>query len=149
MARSPRKLVPGDFDAAAHNGLTAARDKLTATLPASKLGSVAGLRAAVLKAPLANQVLTVRPATNGVEFVWLAPPQPVPVVFFVEVASVAGQGTHRTAARYVSETAVVLDMGKAPGDYAWRVYVVDQRQQRYVANEWQRFSITATESSHD
>lgn len=77
------------------------------------------------------------------EFVWAAPQQSVPVTFFVEVNALTGQGPHRAASRYVAETAVALDLGAAPGEFVWRVYVVDPKRQRYAISDWQHFSLTA------
>lgn len=143
------------YDLAARNGVTAAVAKLMPAVslpstgrPVPQLAPDPDLHQAVMQAPFSNQTVKSRSA-GGVEFVWLAPAQSAPVIFFVEVAAVEGRSTRPAASRYVAETATVLDVGATPGDYIWRVYVVDQRRQRYVAAEWQRFSIAAPEARHD
>ncbi len=143
------------YNLAAHNGIEAATAKLTPMPPVpmldhppSQLTPASDLHQAVMQTPLGDKSVMATPA-GGVEFVWLAPAQPVPVTFYMEVAAVDGKNTHPVASRYVAETAVVLDLGTTSRDYIWRVYVVDQRRQRYVAAKWQRFSVTSPTSPHD
>lgn len=144
------------FGLAAHNGVQAATAKLAAGLsagPPTQLAPASDLRQVVMQAPLPDKPGTATPA-GDVEFVWLAPAQPVPVIFYVEVAAVDGQSTHPATSRYVAETAVSLDLGKTSAvatskEYIWRVYVVDQRRQRYVTAGWKRFSVAESLTPRD
>lgn len=140
------------FSLAAHNGVEAATAKLAAPPmpagPQAQSTPASDLHQVTLRAPLPNQSVAATPA-GGVEFVWLAPAQPVPVTFYVEVAAVDGQSTRPAASRYVTETAVSLDLGTISKEYIWRVYVVDQRRQRYVTAGWQRFSVTVPPTPRD
>ena len=142
------------YSLAARNGIAAATTKLapvaplpTTAPPPRQLAPAPDLHQAAMQAPFADQAISARSAAAGVEFVWLAPAQPVPAIFFVEVAAVGAQGTRPAASRYVAQTAAVFDLGV--GDYIWRVYVVDQRRQRYAASDWQRFSVMAPTAPHD
>lgn len=128
---------------AATNGVSAAAGKLASprTPPPPHLTAAPELSGVALQAPSREQEVLALPPSGTVEFVWAAPPQPVPVAFFIEVEALTGHGTRPAASRYVAETAVALDLGVTGGDYVWRIYVVDQRRQRYSIGDWQRFSI--------
>ena len=136
------------YNLAARNGIAAAAAKLAPAAAPSPLTLAPELHPAVPRAPAAKEVVTATSA-GGVEFVWLAPAQPVPVMFYVEVAAVDGRSTRPVASGYVAETAVALDLGSTAKEYIWRVYVVDQRRQRYVAGGWQRFSVTVPTARHE
>ena len=134
------------YKLAAANGILAATSKLPAAgkpLPpgAPELAKV------VPQYPARDAKVAALPPTGEVEFVWAAPPQPGPVTFFVEVDETTGGQLHPVASRYVTETAVALDLGTAAGGFVWRVYVVDQRHQRYAIGDWQPFSIVPPAST--
>ena len=135
---------------AATNGVSAAAGKLAsprvAPLLPPHLTAAPELSGVMLQAPAREQEVAALPPNGNVEFVWAAPPQPVPVTFFIEVEALTGHGTRPAASRYVAETAVALDLGVTGGDYVWRIYVVDQRRQRYSIGDWQRFSIKAPQN---
>ncbi len=137
------------YHLAATNGVSAAAGKLAqshdAPLP-SHLTAAPELNSVILQAPSREQEVAAPPPNSNVEFVWAAPPQPVPVIFFIEVNALTGHGTRPAASRYVAETAVAIDLGPAPGDFVWRIYVVDQRRQRYAIGDWQRFSVKAPQN---
>ena len=136
------------YEAAASNGVSAAATKL---FPPPK-AMVAAPKGPVQLSPVVPQVPAdgqSEPSGGSLEFVWAAPPQPVPVTFFVEVAAVTEDGPRPAAARYVAESATTIDVGGTPGAYAWRVYVVDQRRQHYAVGEWRRFSVEAARPAGD
>ncbi len=136
------------YHLAATNGVSAAAGKLAQSrdAPLPHLTAAPELTSVTLQAPSREQEVTALPPSGDVEFVWAAPPQPVPVSFFIEVNALTGHGTRPAASRYVAETAVAIDLGPAPGDFVWRIYVVDQRRQRYAIGDWQRFSVKAPQN---
>ena len=130
------------YKLAAANGILAATSKLPAAGKQLPPGAPELAKAAP-QYPVRDAKVAALPPTGEVEFVWAAPPQPGPVMFYLEVDETTGGQPHLVASRYVAETAVALDLGTAAGGFVWRVYVVDQRHQRYAIGDWQPFSIVA------
>jgi len=73
------------------------------------------------------------------ELVWIAPAQPAPVRFFVEMVALGHGPTHRLFAGFTDVTAVLAWLEDGVGSYAWRVSAVDASGGRYAASSWARF----------
>ncbi len=76
-----------------------------------------------------------------VELSWAAPPQPVPVDFFVQVLALDTAGAHHRAfTSFLKRSAVLVSLPRAPANYAWRVYTVAASVPDYVPSAWSYFS---------
>lgn len=87
----------------------------------------------------------VRRGPVSIELAWVAPANPVPVRFFVELV-VLGSGEPREAfTAYLEQSASLVPLSRVPGRYAWRVYTVDRDGKHYAVSPWSRFSAEAPE----
>ena len=125
---------------AAGEGVTAARPRLRDRM-VQEPGQAPGANAAKPVAPAAGsmQMLAVRPAA----LVW----QPAPgtsrgSTYYVEVTSL----DHAGEIVFEGQTDVTALSTGAPlpaGNFAWRVFTIEERPARYVQSGWIRFSVAA------
>ena len=135
-------------------GLPAAADKLAAlrraggeVRPRSPTTAEMGrpIEAAQPVAPMDGDVLPVLTGASGtagvVELVWVSPPQPVQVRFFVQLLALDPIEPREVFATYLDETATLATLDRVPGRYAWRVYAVGRNVAHYAASEWNQFQV--------
>lgn len=99
------------------------------------------IEAPVPAAPAEGGKVERRGGPAGVELVWLAPAQPVPVRFFVQLWALDGGKPRETFSAYLDESATLVPLERVPGRYAWRVYAVDPDAKRYAAGPWRIFTV--------
>ena len=95
-----------------------------------------------------SSVVRRGPASNGpvsVELAWIAPANPMPVRFFVELVALDSGGPREAFTAYMDQSASLVPLERVPGRYAWRVYTVDRDAKHYAASPWSRFSAEALE----
>lgn len=97
------------------------------------------LRAPTCVSPLGG----ARIQSNGVELVWLAPPQGEHVRFFVEVRSLTPPDSAEVFSGFTERTSILAPSHLPAGDYTWRVLAIGRRAGTYVGSEWSNFIITA------
>jgi hypothetical protein len=78
-------------------------------------------------------------AGNATQLVWLAPPEPVPVVYFVELRGLAAGHFKELASGYEPVSAFAATLPGA-GTFAWRVYAVSVDGSNYVVSPWSVFT---------
>jgi hypothetical protein len=76
-----------------------------------------------------------------VTLVWLAPAEPAPVRFFVQVMAMDAGAPREVVGRYVDVSSVQVPLATAE-TYAWRVLTVALADRHYAAGAWQRFQTT-------
>lgn len=125
--------------------LPAAADRLAALRrrgPGRDTGRGPGpIQAPVPAVPADGHTVERRASPAGVELVWLAPAQPVPVRFFVQLWALDDAGPREAFSAYLDESATLVPVERVPGRYAWRVYAVDRDARRYTASDWSRFTV--------
>lgn len=135
----PRNLDQAEAWFTAAQALPAASARLAAlrrsARPALPVDAEAQPRAARIAAPGDGGAVA---APDGVELVWTAPPQPMPVRYFVQVTT--PDATREMFADTVAETAVLAKVS-APGRYAWRVFTVAPERRAYAASDWATFEV--------
>ena len=147
----PRNLAQAAvwYRAAADGGLGAAKGRLTEVerklrasgWPASGGGDVT-LVPIQADAPAADAKVDPRRDPPAIELVWAAPAQPVATTFFVQVMAFGPGGQwHEAVARYLDQSALLVQFDPGPTYYAWRVYVVAQRPAHYAAGDWNRLEV--------
>ena len=151
--------VPRNLDAAetwfrdASADLPAAADRLAtlrrATRPRPSPGAEASAALLPPQPTVPPEGGIVAPLADGIELVWTAPAQTVPVRFFVQVLALGAAGAPPEAREVFSatlnETAALVPLDHASGRYAWRVYSVSRDLKRYAASGWTRFQVAADE----
>jgi len=121
------------YRAAAANGVEAAQSRVRFAEP-----ETAAPLAAADPAPATLQVANGR---ASLELVWQAPPQPVPVVYDVEIAALDGAGPRDVFSARTDASAILASIPAVAGRYAWRVYAVSAARHSYQAAPWSRFTI--------
>jgi TPR repeat protein len=135
------------YRAAADGGLAAAAAKLSeletrsaGSSPAS--GQPAGRLLPVTPVePVAEGAAAAEGRRLTAELVWIAPPQPRPVRFFVELLAVEPEGWRELYAGYSPQSAVLVPLDPAVTRYAWRAYTVAEDDDHYVVGDWIRFTV--------
>ena len=89
---------------------------------------------------------SLKPIAQGdaIQLVWLAPPEPTHVVYFVELGRLREGHFQELASAYAPVSAYATTLSNA-GTFAWRVYVVSIDGSEYVASPWSVFVKTADE----
>jgi hypothetical protein len=129
---------------AAAAGLPAAAARVSTTRPEQRVSALSGsLPAATIAAPANGATLAARDEPTTVELVWTAAAAPVPVQFFIEVVAFEPDGPRELFAGYHDTSAMLLNLKRASGGYAWRVSVVSAEAAQYSTGEWSRFMVTA------
>ena len=143
----PRNLDMAErwYAAAAGHGLSAAALKLATLGEEKRRATVSPAAANLALTPAALSGPGVASATGEAESVqtelsWAAPPQPVPVDFYVQVLALGSGGARRVFTSFSKESAVLVSLPRAPADYAWRVYTVAASARDYVPSAWSYFS---------
>jgi hypothetical protein len=138
----PRNLDMAEawYSAAAAHGLSSAASKLVSLRDARGGGAVSAaanptLAPAIPTGPPVTPVLGKGESVQ-VELSWAAPPQPVPVDFFVQVLALDTVGTHPIFASYLKRSAIVVLLPRTSARYAWRVYTVGTSVADYVPSAW-------------
>ena len=107
---------------------------------------VGRIEAPVPAEPADGRKVERRDDPAGVELVWLAPAQPVPVRFFVQLWALDDAGPREIHSAYLDASATLVTLEQVPGRYAWRVYAVDRDGKRYAPGPWNRFTVGPPES---
>jgi TPR repeat protein len=129
---------------AAAAGLPAAAARLSVARQAQRVAaSSSPLPLATSLAPESGAKLVAREEPTTVELVWTATAAPVPVQYFVEVLALEADGPRELFAGYHDTSAMLLNLKRAPGQYAWRVSSVSADAATYSTGEWSRFSMVA------
>ena len=145
VPRNP-ELARAWFRLAASNGLPAAAERLDSHdaaggSPASGRRQSDVLRAAGAVAPRGGALVT--PDRDGrIEIVWSAPAAPLPVRYFLQVASRDGT-PGEIYAGYLDVSAALVRLDRAHRSYAWRVYTVCARTASYAVSPWNAFTSDA------
>jgi hypothetical protein len=127
------------YRAAAASGLAAAAAHLTALPRPTPVG---GAPAPVALAPVGLDdpgPLTEAAAAAGVPLTWAAAPQPVPVVYYVEVVATDAAPTRPAFAAATALSATLAPL--PPGRYAGRVFVLAADGSHYATGAWTRFVV--------
>ena len=138
--------VPRNFDAAAawfraaaDGGLAAAGSRLKEVAVAAKTRPAGGVAGVTLVAPERNATITSRGGATSLELVWVAPAEPWPVHYVVQVREL--RSTLRTIfTTTVTATAVIVPLPANPGFYVWNVDAVGQDGPD-AASDWNWFSV--------
>ena len=138
------------FRMASAGGLPAARAKLeNAPEPASARGprgsqapqpSVDTLRPAIPVAPSAGAIVAPGPNAST-EIVWIAPGQPQPVRYFLQVVTSDKRPAREVHAGYADATATLAHLDPTTHRYLWRIVTVSPSRADYVASNWIAFSL--------
>jgi TPR repeat protein len=143
----PRNLDVAEawYAAAAAHGLSAASSKLVA-LRETRAAAAAPAAARTGLTPVIPSGPVVTPKLKSgedalVELSWVAPAQPVPVNFFVQVLALDAAGAHPAFASYLKQSAILARLPSTPAEYAWRVYTVATSVPDYVPSAWSYFSL--------
>ncbi len=99
------------------------------------------LIAPVLAAPPEGAYISPAGSGAAAELVWIGPPEPVGVRYFVEVLALTPDGPRDAVGQFTDVSALLVSLPRAGGDYAWRVYAVDKTSPHYVASAWRRLSV--------
>ena len=130
-------MAAADLPAAA-NKLAALRRRGRGRDAARAAGRI---EAPVPTEPADGRKVERRDGPADVELVWLAPAQPVPVRFFVQLWALDDAGPREAYSTYVDASATLVTLEWVPGRYAWRVYAVDRDAKHYAAGPWNRFTV--------
>jgi hypothetical protein len=128
---------------AAAAGLPAAAARVRPARPERVAVSTGALAPATLAAPSNGTTLAAREEPTTVELVWTAPAANVPVQFFVEVVALEPSGPRELFAGYHDTSAMLLNLKRVSGNYAWRVSAVSPEAAQYSTGEWSRFAVVA------
>ena len=133
------------YAAAVSHGLTAAALKLESLRGARRQATaspVAAKPSLAAAAPAEPSAASVSGAGQSVqvELSWIAPAEPVPVDYFVQVLSLNATGAHRAFAGFSKRSAVLVSLPRAPAAYVWRVDTVAASIPDYVPSAWNSFS---------
>ncbi len=126
--------------AAAEGGIMTAVRDLKTLEAAPRPGG--GMTAVALVSPVRNVTLTLNAANPQVELVWLAPTEPKPVHFELQVRELGQGGLHTVLAKSLSETAAVVPLPTQTDFYVWNVDTVAQ-DGSHMPGEWSWFTISA------
>ena len=135
-----RDVAAAWFQAAADGGITAAVPRLKA------LKSVAANRPAgrvlpvMADSPPRNAALSLNGDNPVVEVVWIAPPQPQPVQYRVQVQEIGGSAPATVFTASVTGTSVPVPLPMKPDFYLWIVETVGQ-DGTSTLGEWSWFSV--------
>jgi hypothetical protein len=143
--------VPRNVEAAvawfrlAAPALPAAAEKLGRLKPsaASPGAAPVALTPALDLSPADGATLTLAKNTVAVELVWTAPPQSIPVRYYVEVVEVEGDSMFEVFATFTDCPAILATLPRRSGGYAWRVYTVGLTSPHYAVTEWARVEVNA------
>ena len=94
-------------------------------------------------APAEGATIQSKIKAFDVKLAWIAPHEPVPVHFFVEVVAAEQSGHREVFAGYVGDSYAVVTLASTSAEYAWRIYTVGLDDPVYVVSGWQRFSVLA------
>ncbi len=141
--------VPRNRDAAASwlrqaadGGLAAAATRLKALAGAAEHRPGGQLVAAALSAPARDANLALTNENPAVELVWLAPAQPQPVHYEVQVRELGGPTLRTVFIGSFSETATLVRLPMAADFYVWNVDTVGQNGS-HASSDWGWFSVGA------
>jgi hypothetical protein len=141
----PRNIAQAEvwYHAAAAGGLTAAEGKLKDLEDARpRTGPAAGRLVPVTPVePAEGRMLTARSGSRAAELVWVAPPQPKPVRFFVQVLTAEAEGWRELFGGYVAQSAALVQLDPAATRYVWRAYAVAEGSTHYAAGDWRQFTV--------
>jgi TPR repeat protein len=122
-------------------GLIAAGPRVAGLLQSAARAEAAQDGGALAPAMLAAPVDAALPALRA-ELVWLAPPQPSAVRYFVQVIGLAGGAPNQVFGGF-TDTSALLTSLPAAGRFAWRVYSTAAARASYAASPWARFTASA------
>ena len=136
--------------AAARGGITAAAERLKALEASVQRRPDNEPTPVVLASPIRNMSLVLSSANPTVELVWIAPPEPQPVHYALEVRQLGGSAIRTVYTASVTSTAVLVRLPPAaPSFYLWSVTAVARNGVR-THGEWNWFSVkppTSTQQS--
>ena len=133
------------YAAAADHGLSAAALKLVSLREQRRQPTVSLAAANPTLAPAVPTEPSVTSAADTgksvqIELSWTAPPEPVPVEFFVQVLALDTGAGHRVFTSFSKQSAVLVSLPRVPSDYAWRIYTVAASVPDYAPSAWSYFS---------
>lgn len=134
------------FRDAANGGLVAAATRLQALQAAPPARTNAALAAVTLSAPTRNATVMTRDNAVSVELVWVAPYQPQPVRYEVQVRGLGGPTLRSVYTASVTETATIVPLTASPDFYVWTVETIGTDGVR-AASEWSWFSVPSAANS--
>lgn len=142
----PRNIAQAEswYHAAADGGLTAAEEKLkelSAARPAAPLAVIDRPVPVMPVEPAEGRTIIVHGEPRMVELVWIAPPQPIEVQFFVQVLAAGAEGWRELFSGYSARSAALVPLDAIATRYAWRAYVIAAGGSHYAASEWSRFAV--------
>lgn len=132
------------YRAAADGGLTAAADRLTKLADARSGGlppAAVRLRPVIPVAPVGAGAIAAQVGLPAAELVWVAPPQPRPVRYFVQLLVAEGERWRELSASYVAQSAALVRLDPAATRYAWRSYAVAEGDSHYAVADWTQFTV--------
>lgn len=133
------------YAAAASHGLSAAASRLEALRASrrSRIEPPAEARRLVPAVPTGPPVTPVPAAGESIaaELSFVAPAQPLPVDYFVQVLELDSAGPRPAFSTYSKRSAVLARLQRGPARYAWRVYTVAPSVSDYAGSSWAYFSV--------
>ena len=91
--------------------------------------------------PVGAVALAARSVLPAAELVWVAPPQPKPVRFFVQLLAAEDERWRELFAGYITQSAALVQLDPAATRYAWRSYAVAEDDPHYAVGEWSQFTV--------
>ncbi|MDQ2763057.1 MAG: sel1 repeat family protein, partial [Pseudomonadota bacterium] len=134
------------FRKAAAGGIKAAATRLK-TLEAAAPNRAGGPVAAVTQVSPASDASLILPnADSAVELVWIAPAEPQPVHYEVQVRELGGPTPRTIFTASMAETAAVIRLPQNADFYTWTVDTIAQ-DGSHTAGDWSWFSVGSTHPS--
>jgi TPR repeat protein len=144
---APRNLdvAASWYAAAERHGLSAAARRLERIREETRQAIVSPVVAVGAPSPIKPAEPSVALVSNNiertdVELSWIAPPQVVPVEYFVQVLALDARGDRRVFASASKLSAMLVSIPRGPVEYAWRVYTIAASIPDYVPSAWGYFA---------
>lgn len=138
VPRNPDAAVAW-FREAADSGLSAAATRLKVLEATAQKRPAGQLSGVTLVSPARDATFSLNDDHPTVELVWVAPPEPQPVHYEIEVRELGGSSLTAIVTASVTETATVVHLPAKPDFYVWNVDTIGQ-DGSHAQGDWSWFS---------